>query len=143
VVTPLQDGMNLVPRNMSPRKIRKIPAVLVLSNMPAPANELDAALLVTRMTSTAWRAPLRPRFDAADRTADALGSDDDETAQPHHPAVVPPISSTRCRKVSLKKAFGRSYLNRRPVAASFGQWRRAVSLSLKRTPANLLLILRS
>jgi len=26
-------------------------------------------------------------FDAADRTADALGSDDDEAARPHHSAV--------------------------------------------------------
>ena len=89
VVTPLQDGMNLVAKEYVAAQNPADPGVLVLSKFAGAANELDAALLVNphdidgmaRAIATALSMPLIERRDA-------LGSDDGEAARRHHPAMV-------------------------------------------------------
>ena len=89
VVTPLQDGMNLVAKEYVAAQNPADPGVLVLSKFAGAANELDTALLVNPARYRRHGADHRDRaVDAADRTADALGSDDGETARPHDPAMV-------------------------------------------------------
>jgi len=106
VVTPLQDGMNLVAKEYVAAQNPENPGVLVLSKYAGAANELDAALLVNphdidgmaRAIATAFSMPLterRMRWEAMMTNCAATPS-----------SSGPPISSTRCRKVSLKKAFG-------------------------------------
>jgi trehalose 6-phosphate synthase (EC 2.4.1.15) len=56
VVTPLHDGMNLVAKEYVAAQNPADPGVLVLSKFAGAANELDAALQVNPMISTAWRA---------------------------------------------------------------------------------------
>ena len=89
VVTPLQDGMNLVAKEYVAAQNPENPGVLVLSKYAGAANELDAALLVNphdidgmaRTIATAFSMPLterRMRWEVHD----------DEAAHAHHSAVV-------------------------------------------------------
>ena len=75
VVTPLQDGMNLVAKEYVAAQNAADPGVLVLSKFAGAANELDAALLVNphdidgmaRTIATALTMPLtecRMRWEA-------------------------------------------------------------------------------
>jgi trehalose 6-phosphate synthase len=69
VVTPLQDGMNLVAKEYVAAQNAADPGVLVLSKFAGAANELDAALLVNphdidgmaRAIATALTMPLPER----------------------------------------------------------------------------------
>jgi trehalose 6-phosphate synthase len=69
VVTPLQDGMNLVAKEYVAAQNPENPGVLVLSKYAGAANELDAALLVNphdidgmaRTIATAFSMPLTER----------------------------------------------------------------------------------
>jgi len=69
VVTPLQDGMNLVAKEYVAAQNAVDPGVLVLSKFAGAANELDAALLVNpndidgmaRKIATAFSMPLIER----------------------------------------------------------------------------------
>jgi len=69
VVTPLQDGMNLVAKEYVAAQNPADPGVLVLSKFAGAANELDAALLVNphdiegmaRTIATALTMPLTER----------------------------------------------------------------------------------
>jgi trehalose 6-phosphate synthase len=69
VVTPLQDGMNLVAKEYVAAQNPENPGVLVLSKYAGAANELDAALLVNphdidgmaRSIATAFSMPLTER----------------------------------------------------------------------------------
>ena len=89
VVTPLQDGMNLVAKEYVAAQNPVDPGVLVLSKFAGAANELDTALLVNPHDIDGDGADHRDgAVDAADRAPDALGSDDGEAARRHHPALV-------------------------------------------------------
>ena len=89
VVTPLQDGMNLVAKEYVAAQNPADPGVLVLSKFAGAANELDTALMVNphdidgmaRTIATALSMPLterRMRWEAMM----------DKTSRPHHPAMV-------------------------------------------------------
>ena len=75
VVTPLQDGMNLVAKEYVAAQSAADPGVLVLSKFAGAANELDAALLVNphdidgmaRTIATALTMPLAERRLLADQ----------------------------------------------------------------------------
>ena len=89
VVTPLRDGMNLVAKEYVAAQNPVDPGVLVLSKFAGAANELDTALLVNPHDIDGMARTIADcALDAADRTADALGSDDGKTPRPHHPALV-------------------------------------------------------
>jgi hypothetical protein len=89
VVTPLQDGMNLVAKEYVAAQNPVDPGVLVLSKFAGAANELDTALQVNPHDIDGMaRTIALATVDAAGGAADALGSDDDKTAQRHHPAMV-------------------------------------------------------
>ena len=131
VVTPLHDGMNLVAKEYVAAQNPADPGVLVLSKFAGAANELDTALLVNPHDIDGMARTIATRaLDAADRAADALGSDDGETSRRHDPAMVCRFrrcaagdpSSTRLRRAADGRAAGL-------MAAALGQFRRAVSLA--------------
>ena len=115
VVTPLQDGMNLVAKEYVAAQNPADPGVLVLSKFAGAANELDTALLVNphdidgmaRTIATALSMPLierRMRWEAMMAKLRATPSSNGS-----------PISSTRCRTASSKRAlWDRSWLTPRP-----------------------------
>ena len=79
VVTPLHDGMNLVAKEYVAAQNPADPGVLVLSKFAGAANELDTALMVNPHDIDGMAQDHRDRaVDAAERAADALGSDDGE-----------------------------------------------------------------
>jgi len=88
VVTPLQDGMNLVAKEYVAAQNPADPGVLVLSKFAGAANELDTALLVNphdidgmaRTIATALSMPLT--------NGGCAGSDDGEAAHRYDPAMV-------------------------------------------------------
>ena len=131
VVTPLQDGMNLVAKEYVAAQNPADPGVLVLSKFAGAANELDTALLVNphdidgmaRTIATALSMPLterRMRWEAMM----------DEAARPHHPAMVRRFHR---RAAGTPSSTGRSAPQPRwPTPAgrfALVQWRRAVSLA--------------
>ncbi len=130
VVTPLQDGMNLVAKEYVAAQNPVDPGVLVLSKFAGAANELDTALLVNPHDIDGMARTIATRaVDAADRTADALGSDDGEAARPNDPAMVRRLHRRAARMPARQEELAPVIDRARAVAASLHQqWRRAVSL---------------
>ena len=89
VVTPLQDGMNLVAKEYVAAQNPADPGVLVLSQFAGAANELDTALLVNPHDIDGMARTIAiAAIDAASRAASALGRDDGQDMQPYYPSVV-------------------------------------------------------
>ena len=139
VVTPLQDGMNLVAKEYVAAQNPVDPGVLVLSKFAGAANELDTALLVNPHDIDGMARTIAHRaVDAADRTADALGSDDGEAARPHDPAMVRRLHRRAARMPARQGGIGARDRRARAMAASLRhQWRRAVSLAVSSSSSEL------
>ena len=130
VVTPLQDGMNLVAKEYVAAQNPVDPGVLVLSKFAGAANELDTALLVNphdidgmaRTIATALSMPLterRMRWEAM--MAKLRGQ--------HHPAMVRRLHRRAARMPARQGRTGARDGRARAMAAALRhQWRRAVSL---------------
>ncbi len=89
VVTPLNDGMNLVAKEYVAAQNPADPGVLVLSKFAGAANELDTALLVNPHDIDGMaRTHCDRALDAPDRATHALGSDDGEASRRDDPAMV-------------------------------------------------------
>ena len=116
VVTPLHDGMNLVAKEYVAAQNPDDPGVLVLSKFAGAANELDTALIGQSARYRWHGAHHRDRaVDAADRAADALGSDDGRNCRQHRSSIGSPISSMRCRRpISTGMPGSRWWRSRRP-----------------------------
>ena len=133
VVTPLQDGMNLVAKEYVAAQNPVDPGVLVLSRFAGAANELDTALIVNPhdIDGMARTIALR-RVDAAGGAPDALGSDDGEAARRHHPAMVRRLHRCavgRPRRPNRYLSLGRRHRRSAGRAAATPRHqRRAVSL---------------
>ena len=110
VVTPLQDGMNLVAKEYVAAQNPVDPGVLVLSKFAGAANELDTALHGQSARYRRHGAHHRGRaVDAADGAADALGSDDDEAAHRHHPAMVRRFHRCAVGQPASTRSLGRRH----------------------------------
>ena len=135
VVTPLQDGMNLVAKEYVAAQNPVDPGVLVLSKFAGAANELDTALLVNphdidgmaRTIATALSMPLterRMRWEAM--MAKLRGQ--------HDPAMVRRLHRRAARMPARQGSIGACDRRARAMAASLRhQRRRAVSLIRKQT----------
>ena len=131
VVTPLQDGMNLVAKEYVAAQNPADPGVLVLSKFAGAANELDTALLVNphdidgmaRTIATALSMPLTERRMRWEAMMTKLRGQ-------HHPAMVRRLHR---RAAGLPARQGRVGARDRRAAAMAAalrhQRRRAVSLA--------------
>ena len=107
VVTPLQDGMNLVAKEYVAAQNPADPGVLVLSKFAGAANELDTALQVNPHDIDGMAHTIATALvDATHGTADALGSDDDETPRPHDPAMVCRFHRRAAGQPARQRPFG-------------------------------------
>ena len=133
VVTPLQDGMNLVAKEYVAAQNPADPGVLVLSKFAGAANELDTALLVNphdidgmaRTIATALAMPLperRMRWEAMMAGAAAIPSINGSA-----------ISSTRCRRCAIRgDRPGAARADPAMVAAARRMPARAITRTLRR-----------
>ena len=131
VVTPLQDGMNLVAKEYVAAQNPADPGVLVLSKFAGAANELDTALLVNphdidgmaRTIATALSMPLTERRMRWEAMMTKL-------ARPNDPAMVRRFHRRAAGNPARQEEIGagRDRAAGALAAPLRHQWRRAVSL---------------
>ena len=137
VVTPLNDGMNLVAKEYVAAQNPADPGVLVLSKFAGAANELDTALLVNphdidgmaRTIATALSMPLTERRMRWEAMMAKLRAG---TIQQWFADFVDALQETRCRQGRARAADARTAGF---VGAALGQFRRAISLTVRASQA--------